>query len=128
MNSASGEAARKGFSSLEGRIAPHPRVGSRTEPAQTAWFVFLAALAMTVFEGAFRKWVFPGGGVMKELMYFSKDIIFAGLLFLPKRGSPSRAWRVFGSWLLPGSVLFVLGAALSSLHGVNVVGAVLTAL
>jgi hypothetical protein len=92
-----------------------------------AWLILLVALAMTVLEGAFRKWVFPGAGAMKYTMYFSKDIVFVGLLLLPERTRRSTAMRVFEPWLLPGCVLVALGGALSSLSGFNLVGAVLTA-
>jgi hypothetical protein len=87
----------------------------------------LVALAMTVLEGAFRKWVpLFGAGKWKYLMYFSKDIIFAMLLLFPKRSLPSASLRVFGNWLLPGCALLGIGALVSSFHGFNPVGAVLT--
>ena len=97
-------------------------------PVQRVWLVALAALAMTVLEGAFRKWV-PGfgGGAAKYLMYFSKDLIFAALLFYPQRSQPSPALQVFGNWLVPGCSLLLAGAAISCAHGLNPVGAVLTA-
>lgn len=94
---------------------------------QKAWLVLLSALAMTVLEGAFRKWV-PvfGEGMGKYLMYFSKDIIFAALLFYPKRSLPSPALKIFENWLLPGCFLLLAGAVLSSAHGLNPIGALLT--
>jgi len=82
---------------------------------------------MTVFEGAFRKWAFSGGGAVKYGFYFSKDLIFAALIFTPQRSSKSRALKVFEKWLLPGCLLFGLGAAISSLYDFNLVGALLTA-
>ena len=92
-----------------------------------AWLVLMAALAMTVLEGAFRKWVPVFGGEMgKYLMYFSKDIIFAALLLFPKRSLPSPAMKILGNWLIPGCVLVLAGAVLSSAHGINPVGALLT--
>jgi hypothetical protein len=94
---------------------------------QKAWLVLLTALAMVVLEGAFRKWVFPQGGTVKYLMYFSKDIIFAALLFYPKRSLPSPALKIFENWLVPGCFLLLAGAVLSSAHGLNPVGALLTA-
>jgi len=103
----------------------------RRQPAvgtvRAAWLVLLAALAMTVLEGALRKWVFPGGGAVKYGIYFSKDFIFAGLVFLRTRQSRSEARSVFEVWLLPGSVFFAVGAALSSLTDFSLVGAALTA-
>jgi hypothetical protein len=93
---------------------------------QNAWLVLLAALVMTVLEGAFRKWVFPQGGAVKYLLYFSKDILFAAILFFPKRSQPSPALKGCIKWLLTGCALIGLGAALSAANGVNPVGAVLT--
>jgi hypothetical protein len=82
---------------------------------------------MIVLEGAFRKWVsIFETGMGKYLMYFSKDIIFAALLFFPKRSPPSNALRTFQSWLMPGCALLVIGALLSSADKFNAVGALLT--
>jgi hypothetical protein len=96
--------------------------------SQKAWQVLLAAITMIILEGAFRKWVPAfGNGTGRYLMYFSKDIIFAALLFFPNRSLPTAALKTFENWLLPGCVLLGAGALLSSLHGFNPVGAVLTA-
>src|ERR1035437_11069825 len=62
---------------------------------QKAWLVLLAALAMTVLEGAFRKWVFPSGGAVKYLLYFSKEIIFGLVLLFLKPSLPAPANQVF---------------------------------
>src|ERR1035437_5271041 len=78
--------------------------------SQKAWLVLLAALAMTVLEGAFRKWVFPSGGALKYPLDFSKDIIFALVLLFPKRSLPSLALKVFGKSLIPGCVLLGMSA------------------
>ena len=94
---------------------------------QGGWLILLAALAMTVLEGAFRKWVLPSGSLMKYSMYFSKDIIFAVLLFLPLRSRTTRVLGIFEQWLLPGTALLGLGAAISCSRGLNPVGALLTA-
>ncbi len=99
---------------------------AKAQKPNAACLILLAALLMTVLEGACRKWVFPAGA-MKNVMYFSKDIIFLAILFLPERKQPSAATKVFEKWFLPGCVLVAMGAALSSLSGFNLVGAVLTA-
>ena len=92
-----------------------------------AGLVLMVALAMVVLEGAFRKWVpLFGEGMWKYLMYFSKDIIFATLLLFPTRSLPSKPLMVFQNWLFPGCALLGLGALVSSFHGFNPVGAVLT--
>ena len=59
-------------------------------------------------------------------MYFSKDIIFAMLLFFPSRSLPSKPLTVFQNWLLRGCALLGMGALGSSFHDFNPVGAVLT--
>jgi len=106
------------------------RVGPRSPSVvknRTAWLILLAAVAMTVLEGAFRKWVLPQNGATKYLMYFSKDIIFACLLFIPKRGTPSHATLIFRAWLFPGCILLGIGIMLSTMtYGINPVGAILT--
>lgn len=94
--------------------------------ARIAWFVFLAAIAMTVLEGSFRKWVFPQTGAVRYALYFSKDIIFATILFLPQQSQPSAALKLFLKWLTPGCLLIALGAAFSGVRDMNPVGAVLT--
>jgi hypothetical protein len=92
-----------------------------------AELIILAALALNVLEGAVRKWVIgSGGGSLSYIFYFSKDAVFALLLFLPVRGADAPALKVFRRWLFPGLVLLGLGAALSSAKGFNLVGAALT--
>jgi len=92
-----------------------------------SWILLFAALVMTVLEGAFRKWV-PvfGEGFDKYIMYFSKDLIFALLLLLPVQTIASPALKLFGRWFGIGCTLLVVGALVSSFHGLNPVGAVLT--
>jgi len=106
---------------------PRQRLDAVAGRWQTAWLVLMAALTMIVFEGAFRKWV-PGfgEGIGKYLAYFSKDIIFAALLLFPRRAGTSPALTTFQHWLLPGCCLLGVGALLSSMHGVNMIGAILT--
>ena len=112
---------------VAGRRPLKARRGVLPVATNKAWWVLLAAITMIILEGAFRKWVFPEGGLVKYLMYFSKDIIFAALLFFPKRSQPSLVLKTFEKWLLPGCALLVLGAIASSMEGFNLVGAVLTA-
>lgn len=106
------------------------RAGRKALPGaviQKAWLVLLAALAMTILEGAFRKWVpLFGEGMGKYLMYFSKDIIFALVLFFPKRGGQSEALATLQRWLIPGCVILTAGISLSCIHGINPVGAALS--
>jgi O-antigen ligase/polysaccharide polymerase Wzy-like membrane protein len=110
--------------------APSSRTGATALgriKERRAELIILAALALNVLEGAIRKWVFgSGGGPINHLVYFSKDFVFALLLFLPARVEESPALKVFRRWLLPGCLLLGFGALLSALRGFNIVGAALT--
>jgi len=111
-------------------ILPRPATDSPRSAQQdrTAWIILLAALAMTVLEGAFRKWVPPfQGGIGRNVMYFSKDLIFASLLLMPRVKPLSAAQSTYENWLVPGCVLLSVGSLASCLHGVNIVGALLSA-
>jgi hypothetical protein len=89
--------------------------------------ILLAAFTLTILEGAFRKWVVGSeGGVWKYVAYFSKDVMFAGLLVFSARGILAESARVFERWLWAGAAFLVIGAALSADKGFNPVGAALT--
>jgi hypothetical protein len=91
------------------------------------WLLVILALLLIVGEGAVRKWVGAfASGAPRNLAYFSKDIVFGLLLLLPFRGAKSAALVQFGHWLTVGTFLFLIGAALSCLFEVNIVGAFLT--
>lgn len=90
-------------------------------------WIILTALALNVVEGSIRKWVIGAqGNPLNHLAYFSKDIIFTLLLFLPGKGPSFPALEVFRRWLIPGCFLLGFGALLSSVQGFNLVGAALT--
>ena len=92
-----------------------------------AWWLLVMALGLIVMEGAIRKWVVGDADEpLKYLVYFSKDIIFGAVIFLPLRRPKPRALRVFRRWLLPGLILLILGAGFSTFRDLNPVGAVLT--
>ena len=83
---------------------------------------------MNVVEGAFRKWSpFFEAGTWKYAMYFSKDIVFGCILLIPARSLRSPAVSLFTTWFIVGGLLFGAGALISSLNGLNPVGALLTA-
>jgi len=104
----------------------HTSMFSRTKERR-AELILLTALAMNVLEGSIRKWVIVSqGNPLNHIAYFSKDIIFAMLLFLPAGAVAIPALDVFRRWLLPGCFLLGFGALLSSTHDFNPVGAVLT--
>lgn len=91
------------------------------------WIVLLVALALTVLEGALRKWVEPfGEGVWKYAAYFSKDVAFAALLLFPARGGLSAPLQTFRLWLIAGCALLLVGAVISAEKQFNLVGAALT--
>lgn len=96
---------------------------------RTEWII-LSSIALCILDGAIRKWVLRDDeGFLKYLPYFSKDIAFTLLLFLPR---PSRS-SLLGQklWLvLKVGLAFCLVGALASavfnLGSLNLVGAVLS--
>lgn len=98
-----------------------------TTTKQLATGIVFAAIALTVFEGALRKWVIGSGfQIASYAAYFSKDLAFATLLFVPARGAVSLQCDVFRRWMMPGCFLLVCGALTSSAYDFNLGGAVLT--
>src|ERR1044071_1178386 len=94
-----------------------------------SWWVLLTALALTVFEGAIRKWVIGSAFQFSSyLVYFSKDVVFALLLFFPVRGSFSAAQQTFGRWLVPGCFLLICGGLVGLTPEMNRAGTVATIL
>src|SRR2546423_925248 len=88
----------------------------------------LLALLLTVFEGAFRKWVLAGElGTASYIAYLSKDFVFASLLLCPKRSPTQKSPQPFGIFLVAGGLLISAGAILSSVQGISPVGAFLDA-
>jgi hypothetical protein len=84
-------------------------------------------LTLTVLEGAIRKWLIGSAFQLSSyLVYFSKDLAFALLLLLPRRGLPSAPLETFRLWLVPGSFLLICGAISSSLEIISPAGAILT--
>jgi hypothetical protein len=92
-----------------------------------AWLIFMLAMVLVVGEGALRKWVeLFSSGMPRNAAYFSKDIVFSLLLLLPLSGVNTPVLAQFARWLSVGSVLFLVGASLSSFVDVNAVGSALT--
>src|SRR5205823_925944 len=92
-----------------------------------SWWILASALALTVVEGAIRKWVIGSAfQVGSYAAYFSKDIVFTLLLLVPACRASSAALETFRSWLLPGSFLLVCGVLTSMSRDINLAGAVLT--
>lgn len=102
-----------------------PRSGMRTQ--HFAWGIMLVALALTVLEGAARKWLIGSAfDSTSYLAYFSKDVAFGLLLLMPRRGGGEFHGEVFRRWLVPGCFLLITGAAGSSLESVDLGGSILT--
>ena len=93
-----------------------------------ALWLSLAFLA-NVLEGALRKWV-PGfgGGVLRNVAYFSKDfLMFTGVLLMMGRAwCSSPGMEELRKWGLPALGLIGFGGVLSLMGGFNAVGAALT--
>jgi hypothetical protein len=99
-----------------------------TFASHRAYGMLLGALVLTVLEGAVRKWVIGSEGTLfGYIVYFSKDIVFFGILLMPqKRGVLSPPLEIFRRWLGPGTFLLTCGAILSSTKEINPIGAALT--
>src|SRR4030095_7410413 len=103
---------------------------SRPKPKRSRWrwpeIIFCLSVVACIMEGAFRKWVFPSGTIVKYLCYFSKDILF-GLLVVttwPRASiNGSDLLKKYFTW---GILLVVLGAIISSVEQINWVGALLS--
>ncbi len=112
-------------------MSRYSRQTSATPAASSATFsapelLLLLSLFLAVFEGAARKWLFPGNAGIGYALYFSKDIAFAAALFAAKPGSPSPLAISLRFWITVGVGLTVLGAFVSALVDINPIGAVLT--
>jgi hypothetical protein len=92
-----------------------------------AWALILGALTLTVFEGAIRKWLIGSAFQYSSyLVYFSKDLVFALILWLPRQRQLSAPLIGFRRWLVPGAFLLSCGALSSSLESISPSGAILT--
>jgi hypothetical protein len=93
----------------------------RLRPAET---LLLLSIFACVLEGALRKWIFRGApGPLIYACYFAKDVIFAAILLCRPQGPLDQTFRKI---LLVGLSLIVAGAALASVHELNIVGAALS--
>ena len=118
-------AVRSGpFPGYEGRRTPLRYCASQSRRAA---HLLLVALALAVVEGALRKWFI---GIQANhwalVAYFSKDIVFATILLYHPKAAISPALGCFRNWLVAGILMLLLGMLLSSLRGINPVGAALT--
>ncbi|MDT5121116.1 MAG: hypothetical protein QOC96_598 [Acidobacteriota bacterium] len=116
---------RSGYTpTVSGRISERWLTESAS---RLAYAIMVAALTLTVFEGAIRKWLIGSDTtLLSYFVYFSKDIAFISLLLLPSKKNFASLMKEFRRWLLPGCALLVAGAIGSSIEGMNPVGALLT--
>jgi hypothetical protein len=104
------------------QLAPAPPLSMRR-----AMWILSAAFALTVLEGAIRKWLIGSAtSVLSYVVYFSKDIVVATVFFCPKQQVSSPALAVFRRWFLLGCFLVLCGSALSAAREINPVGSLLT--
>lgn len=93
------------------------------------WFV-LSSIALCVLDGAIRKWVLRDDeGFLKYVPYFSKDFVFALILFIPRPKGMSDLARKLCAFLKVGLALCAVGALASTIFNwgsVNFVGAALS--
>src|SRR5437588_2254878 len=93
----------------------------RFRPAEA---ILILSILACVLEGALRKWIFRGTpGPIIYACYFAKDVIFAAILFCRPQGAFDQTFRKV---LMVGLPLIVIGAALASVHELNIVGAALS--
>src|ERR1700730_15630825 len=93
----------------------------RLRPAET---ILLLSIFACVLEGALRKWIFKGTpGPITYACYFAKDVIFAAILLCRPQGASDKTFR---NLLIVGLSVIVSGAALASVHELNIVGAALS--
>lgn len=95
----------------------------------TEWLL-LSSIALCVLDGAIRKWVLRDDeGFLKYLPYFSKDIAFALILFIPRPKDMGEWKRKLWTFLKVGLALCAVGALASTIFSwasVNFVGATLS--
>ena len=92
-----------------------------------ARLILYFALTLAVLEGGLRKWVIGSEtSPWSYVAYFSKDILFAGLLLLPRRLGTTPALERFRRSLLLGGGMICIGAAVACSRGFNFVGGGLT--
>src|SRR5262245_66358950 len=87
----------------------HTSMFSRTKERR-AELILLTALAMNVLEGSIRKWVIVSqGNPLNHIAYFSKDIIFAMILFFQVGAVAIQVLYIFRSWFFPGCIFICFG-------------------
>lgn len=74
------------------------------------------ALLLVIFEGAIRKWVFPGA---QDLIYFAKDVFLLGAYVGFFRQRHRLRWRPPAAPLLWGSLVFAVGFGLLQVANPN---------
>ncbi len=94
---------------------------------ERAWWLLLASLLCCVLEGAVRKWLAGDESAVGRLAYVSKYLLMALFLVSTAR-SDNRLAYLAKPFMAFGLALIGIGAVVSSFAGVELIGAVLTAL
>jgi hypothetical protein len=94
-------------------------------PVDRLWspaLLLVGVLLLTIFEGAFRKWLFAGNPVLRYAAYFSKDMLFLIAAYIGSR----RTTYFKMSWLPVCAALILLPSIGATLVSSNPVGAFLS--
>jgi hypothetical protein len=82
-------------------------------------------IVLTIVEGAFRKWMFPGSAPLRYAMYFSKDVVFFVAAFVGASSLP-RDQRKLANWVVLVTGLLILPSSLANIGTTSAVGAFLS--
>src|SRR6266478_6940056 len=94
------------------QLAFDPSALRRMQKIGRAEWLVLFSIALCVLDGAIRKWVLRDDeGFLKYVPYFSKDVAFALLLFIPRPIALGDLGRVLWAFLKVGLSICVVGAA-----------------
>ena len=106
------------------------RTTEHRTPRRTAEWWLIASIALCVLDGAIRKWILRDDeGLLKYVPYFSKDIAFALILFIPRPKGMGEFGRKLWTFLKVGLAFCAVGALASTIFNwgsFNFVGAALS--
>ena len=82
-------------------------------------------IVLTILEGAFRKWVFPGSAILRYAMYFSKDAVFIAAACVGA-SSMTAIQRKYARLVLLATLILIVPCSLGTLGNASPVGAFLS--
>jgi hypothetical protein len=107
-------------------LLPNAVHSSHAVPADDRWWsaalLIPAVMLMTIFEGAFRKWVFASDPLLRYATYFSKDVLFVYAAYLGWRRNPYFDL----SWVAVCAALILLPSMGATLMAMNPVAVILS--